>query len=338
MRRRRRSRGGLRFFGHRDQVRPGDLADQLGVILAHVRFDHRRRLLHGLAASEESTLTPDDLRHDHLLYVERDTTAAGLHASAILLAPTLGDNQSTRIQLCGRLAVELHGRELTPKLPGGQARVLFTYLTVTRALPSSRDRLIEALWPHRQPRGADTALSALLSRLRSVLGSDVLCGRGEISLKLPADAWIDLEAAEEAIHRAEAAVAQQDWARGWGPSLIAMFPARRGFLPNEDLPWADEYRQRLAEIHICALECYAAVALGVGGSELAPGERSARELIKLAPYRERGHALLMEILTARGNGAEALRIYEELRQRLRDELGATPAPEVRQLQQRLLQR
>ena len=250
----------------------------------------------------------------------------------------MGDNRTTRIQLCGRLAVELGGRELTSKLPGGQARVLFTYLTVSRALPSSRDRLIEALWPYRRPAGADTALSALLSRLRAVLGSEVLCGRGAIHLQLPADAWIDIEAAEEAIHRAEAAVAQRDWARGWGPSLIAMFTARRGFLSHEDLPWADEHRQRLEEIHICALECYTAVALGVGGSELAPGERAARELTKLAPYRERGHALLMEILTARGNSAEALRIYEQLRQRLRDELGATPAPELRELQQRLLQR
>jgi SARP family transcriptional regulator, regulator of embCAB operon len=264
--------------------------------------------------------------------------AAGLHASAILLAPTLVDNPSTRIQLCGRLAVELAGRELTPKLPGGQTRVLFTYLTVSRALPSRREELIEALWPWRAPAGADTALSALLSRLRSVLGSDVLCGRGEIHLELPHDAWIDLEAAEEAIHRAEAAVAQEDWARGWGPSLVALFTARRGFLPGEDLPWAEEHRRRLEEIRVAALECYAAVALGVGGSELAPGERSARELVVLAPYREHGHALLMEILTARGNSAEALRIYEQLRQRLRDDLGATPAPELRQLQERLLRR
>lgn len=250
----------------------------------------------------------------------------------------MGDNRTTRIQICGRLAVELCGRELTPRLPGGQARVLFTYLTVTRALPSSRGQLIEALWPYRQPAGADSALSALLSRLRSALGNEVVCGRAEIQLELPADAWIDLEAAEEAIHRAEAAVAQEDWVRGWGPALIAIFTARRGLLPGEDLPWADEYRQRLAEVHIAALECYAAVGLGVGGSELAPGERAARELIKLAPYRERGHALLMEILAARGNSAEALRVYEQLRQRLRDELGATPAPELRQLQQRLLQR
>ena len=267
-----------------------------------------------------------------------DPTAAGLHASAILLAPTLANHPSTRIQLCGRLAIELGGRELTPKLPGGQARVLFSYLTVTRALPSRREQLIEALWPWRAPAGADASLSALLSRLRSVLGSDVLCGRGEISLQLPPGAWIDLEAAEDAIHRAETAVTQGDWARGWGPSLVALFTARRGFLPGEDLPWAEQHRRRLEEIHVAALECYAAVALGVGGSELAPGERSARELVTAAPYRERGHALLMEILTARGNGAEALRVYEQLRQRLRDELGATPAPELRELQERLLRR
>lgn len=256
----------------------------------------------------------------------------------ILLAPTLTDKGPTRIQLCGRLAVELAGRDLTSKVPGGQARVLFTYLTVHRALPSRREQMIEALWPWRAPDGADASLSALLSRLRTVLGPQVLDGRSEITLRLPQDAWIDLEAAEEAIHRAEAAVAQDDWARGWGPSLVALFTARRGFLPGEDLPWAEEYRRRLEDIRIAALECYAAVALGVGGSELAPGERAARELVAAAPYRERAHALLMQILVARGNGAEALRVYEALRERLRDDLGATPAPELRELQAELLRR
>ena len=257
------------------------------MIGAHVRLDHRRRLLHGLTASEEPALTPDDLRHDLSLSCSRPY---GRRFARFCDSPctNLGRQPATRIQLCGRLAVELAGRELTAKLPGGQARVLFTYLTVTRALPSSRDELIEALWPYRQPAGADTALSALLSRLRSALGSEMLCGRGEIHLQLPAEAWIDLEAAEEAIHRAEAAVAQNDWARGWGPSLVALFTARRGFLPSEDLPWAEEYRRRLGEIHVASLECYAAVALGVGGSELAPGERVARELVKLAPTANAG--------------------------------------------------
>jgi DNA-binding SARP family transcriptional activator len=328
----------LRLFGHRDQVFTGDLADQLGMIRTHVRLDHRRRFLEGLTPSKESALTPDDLRHGLSFGSEHDRTPAGLQNSAILLAQTLSDKGPTRIQLCGRLAVELSGHDLTPRMPGGQARVLFTYLTVNRALPSRRDQMIEALWPWRAPAGADASLSALLSRLRGVVGGDVLSGRTEIRLELPPEAWIDLEAAEEAIHRAEAAVTQADWARGWGPSLIALFTARRGFLSSEDLPWAQEHRRRLEEIRIAALECYAAVALGVGGSELPPGERAARELVAVAPYHERAHGLLMQLLSARGNGADALRVYEHLRQRLRDELGATPGPELRELQARLLHR
>ena len=55
---------------------------------------------------------------------------------------------------------------------------------------------------------------------------------------------------------------QEDWARGWGPSLVALFTARRGFLPGEDLPWAEEHRRRLEDIRLAALECYTAVALG----------------------------------------------------------------------------
>jgi len=245
-------------------------------------------------------------------------------------------NGPTRIQLCGRLAVQLDGRELTSRIPGGQARVLLTYLALTRSVPNARDELIEALWPWRRPAGADASLSALLSRLRSALGADTLGGRGEVRLMLPADAWIDIEAAEEAIHRAESAVAQEAWSRGWGPSLIALFTAKRGLLPGEDLPWLEERRRRLEEIRCCALECYAAVALGVGGSELPPGERCARELVAAEPYRERAHRLLMEILVARGNTAEALRVYETLRERLREDLGAAPAPDLRELQERIL--
>jgi DNA-binding SARP family transcriptional activator len=44
----------------------------------------------------------------------------------------------------------------------------------------------------------------------------------------------------------------------------------------------------------------------------------------------------MSLLTARGNPAEALRVYETLRERLRDDLGATPAPALRDMQARLL--
>jgi predicted ATPase len=66
-------------------------------------------------------------------------------------------------------------------------------------------------------------------------------------------------------------------------------------------------------------------------------ERRARELIEREPYRESGYGLLMEAHVARGNVAEALRVYDELRRLLREELGLTPAPGVTAMASRLLE-
>ena len=49
-----------------------------------------------------------------------------------------------------------------------------------------------------------------------------------------------------------------------------------------------------------------------------------RRFVEREPFREGGYALLMEAQARRGNVAEALRTFEQLRVLLRDELGATP--------------
>ena len=69
---------------------------------------------------------------------------------------------------------------------------------------------------------------------------------------------------------------------------------------------------------------------------MAGARAAARELIALEPFRESAHALLMELLAASGDVAEALRAYEALRTTLRDELGTVPAAHVRALSERLL--
>src|SRR5579872_3576649 len=152
-------------------------------------------------------------------------------------------------------------------LPGRQGRLLFTYLVVNRHRRVPRDEVAEALWREPDPAAVDARLNPLLSKLRRVLGAESVDGRSALRLCLP-DAWVDLEAAAEAIHRAESAVAQRDWARAWGPALTALFTAERGFLPGEDAPWIDETRHQLAELRLRALEGYAASALGLGGAEL----------------------------------------------------------------------
>lgn len=154
-------------------------------------------------------------------------------------------------------------------------------------------------------------------------------------MNLP-DAWVDVEAAVEAVHRAQSAAAQEDWARAWGPALVALFSAERELLPGEDAPWISDIRHQLAELRLQALECYATAELGLGGPELAGAVRAGRQLIRLAPLRESGYRHLMRALSAQDNLAEALSVYRDLCDRLRDELGAAPGPATRELHQSLL--
>jgi pentatricopeptide repeat protein len=196
--------------------------------------------------------------------------------------------------------------------------------------------LVDALWLRTPPAAADTALRALISKLRRLLPQNMLDGRTELRLHLPPDAFVDLEHARWAIHRAESALARGDWHRAWGASLGPLFTARRGFLPDEDAEWIRQTRNELDGLHLRALECYAQACLGVGGTELPAAERSALELTRLAPYRESGYRYLMRALARSGNTAEALRAYEQLRTLLRDELGVAPCPETLQLHADLL--
>lgn len=243
---------------------------------------------------------------------------------------------ATRIQLCGRLVAEVEGRRVEDNLPGAQGRVLFAYLVANRRRPSGRHELIDVLWPDEVPADPETALSALLSKLRRALAPAALEGRSSVQLRLPGGAWVDLEAASEAIHRAESAIAQEDWKAAWGPGRVTQHIAGRGFLPGEEGAWVEEERTRLEELYVRALEVTAQASLEIGGAELDTAERAARSLLAKRPLRESGYRLLMEVLHRRGNTAEALTVYEDLRCRLRDELGASPGPVIQDVHRRLL--
>ncbi|HEX8208123.1 MAG TPA: AAA family ATPase, partial [Solirubrobacteraceae bacterium] len=247
----------------------------------------------------------------------------------------MADVGATRISLCGRLSVELEGRRV--ELPGRQGRMLMAYLALHRDRPVRRDELVDALWPEGDAPGGGEALAPPLSRLRKALGAGVLEGRGELQLTLPDDAWVDWEVAHDAMARADAALRESDWRAAWGPAQAALAIADRGLLPGLDAPWVDERRVELAELRIQALEAVATIGARLGGSELGPAERAARAAVEAAPFRESARAALMEALAAEGNVAEALRVYEDLRTLLRDELGTTPGAALVALHERLLQ-
>ena len=242
----------------------------------------------------------------------------------------------TRIQLCGRFAVELEGRRLHDALPGRQGRIVFAYLVLHRDRPVQRAELVDAVWAPKIPHDPTEALAALLSKVRGAVGGDHLVGRGELMLALPPDAAVDVESAFEAVHQAESAVARRDWPRAWSSALQAQLVARRRLLPELELEWVDEWRRSLGDVLVRSLECYATACLEIGGAELPGAERAARRLVDAAPLRETGSGLLMRTLEARGNVAEALLVYEAARERLRDELGTAPADDLQSVHRRLL--
>src|SRR5919197_5988798 len=248
----------------------------------------------------------------------------------------MGARSETRIQLCGRLVVVLDGRRVEDALPGAKGRLLFAYLVLNRDRRMSRDELLTAVYGEDASADQHPSLSVLLSKLRSVIGPELLAGRSEIELVLPRDAFVDVEAAREALHRAESHVAAGEWAKSWGPAGLAYHVARKPLLQGEDRPWLEEWRRRLDDIQLRGLECFAEARLGLGGPTLSQAEDCAQQLIELAPYRETGHRILMEALERRGNVAEALRAYDRLRVLLRDELGVAPSPAVESVHRRLL--
>jgi SARP family transcriptional regulator, regulator of embCAB operon len=198
------------------------------------------------------------------------------------------------------------------------------------------DELIEALWSRGMPAAPPAALTVLVSKLRATIGPEVLRGRGDVRLALPANTRVGVEDALAGVHAAESAVALGDWKRAWGPACCAFLIAERGPLREYEAPWIDEWRRRLDEVLDHGLEAYATACLGIGGAELAGAERSARRLIDRSPLRESGYRLLMDTLAAHGNLGEAMRVYDRARTTLREELGLAPGPAIRKAHARLL--
>jgi DNA-binding SARP family transcriptional activator len=245
-------------------------------------------------------------------------------------------SERSRIQLCGRLSVEIDGVELAASLRGRQVPLLLAYLVLNRERAIGREELIGSLWPDNAPRSQDAALRTLLSRLRSALGSSVLVGRDELVLELPQPTWVDVEAASHEIARARQALDRGDARSAWALAQVPLNIASRGLLPGAQAPWIESRRRELGDLRLQALEVIGSAGLSLGGTQLGSAERASRTLIESEPYRESGYVLLMQALQLQGNVAEGLRVFDRLRTLLRDELGTAPSPDAMAIHQRLL--
>ena len=242
-----------------------------------------------------------------------------------------------RIYLTGEVAVEREEQLLREAdLAGRQGRLAFVYLVAERERAVTQSELAELLWPQSLPPSWPVALSAVISKLRQKL-STIGLDRDRIianafrcyQLRPPAEAWIDVEAAADAVHQAEGALLASQPDAAYGPSLIATTIARRAFLTGEDSPWVEARRERLRDLLIRALDCRVEALLWNGEPALAQDQ--ARAAVALEPFRESGYRRLMQVLVRRGDRAEAVRVYQDCRRRLADELGVSPSDETESL-------
>jgi SARP family transcriptional regulator, regulator of embCAB operon len=238
-------------------------------------------------------------------------------------------DETVRVYLCGSVAIERADRLVRDGGFGGrQGRLLFAFLMTRAPNPVPKAELVRALWAASPPPSADTALNAVISKLRRVLRTvgiadpdGIWSDVGTYRLTLPA-AWIDLETARAAADRAEGALRREHLGAAWADANVAATIARQPFLPDETRGWVVRQREILSHVWRRALLVLSEVSTRNREYEL--GIQHAAEVAAAEPFDELACQALMRAHAAAGNRAEALRVYAKCRKLFRDELGAEP--------------
>jgi DNA-binding SARP family transcriptional activator len=225
--------------------------------------------------------------------------------------------------------------------PGKQGLLAFVRLLLSRESAVSREELASLLWPEGQPRAWDAALNSIASKLRVLLAqagldkSTVLPATlGCYQVNLPADAWVDVEAAAEALHEAEDLLKAGRHRECWAMAQVAFHICKRPFLPGETSAWAVQQRERFMVWFARAGECL--VESYIWNGEPSVAVDVAEQVVAAQPYRETAYQFLMRAHAAAGNRAEALWTFERCRKLISEELGVDPSSETSAVHHQIL--
>ncbi|HWC83036.1 MAG TPA: tetratricopeptide repeat protein [Pseudonocardiaceae bacterium] len=236
------------------------------------------------------------------------------------------------IRLLGSVVVERpDGRVASP---GEVTRTLLALLALAEGREVPADTLGDAVWGDR-PTRSGSALPVAVHRLRRWLaeqaGADITVTRTNLGYRLDAGhhtdvarftALVDQAMLAEPADRAELLAGALEL---WRDRPLADVPAEA--IAAGTLDQLDRRRRAAVVEH--------ATALLAVGSPAAAVDRVA-PLAEQAPLDEGAHAVLIEALAATGKQAEALEVYQRLRETLADELGVDPGPRLRAAHLRVL--
>ena len=198
------------------------------------------------------------------------------------------------------------------------------------------ETLAAMLWPDSEGDAAEKALDITLHRLRKLLGDDATLLRlsNKVSLNTRL-CWVDVWAFERKVATADplehVAIPKQPLASA--KRLLQLY--RGPFLAHQcEEPWARQARQRLQEQFLRSVKVIGQrLEAAARWEEAAALYRRGLEVDNLA---EELYRRLMSCLQAKGERAEALRVYRSCRDMLSVVLGVQPTPETQTLYRELL--
>ncbi|MEV0195556.1 BTAD domain-containing putative transcriptional regulator [Nonomuraea sp. NPDC050691] len=214
----------------------------------------------------------------------------------------------------GPLEVRTSGQPV--RISGKKPRLLLATLLLEAGGVVGADQLVEVLWPERPPRSAQANLRTYVSSLRTDLGEEGRCLRGNGSgyaIDVPEGA-LDLLVFENLVGQARYEEALSLW---------------RG-APLADLPGSPLWDRRIDPLHEVRLRAAEElISRRMDRGDHAGAVSELRGLLAEHPYREDLWGRLLLALHRGGRKAEALRAYATVRQLLVDELGVEPGAGLR---------
>ena len=238
-----------------------------------------------------------------------------------------------QVRILGPFQLEEGGRQITVGGVRQRAVLADLVLNANEVMPS--EQLLVELWGEDSPPSAANALQAAISRLRRVLPADrlITTARGYMLRLFPAE--LDVARFEQLVFEGRDALTA-----GAAAEAVHLLDQAMTLWRGQPLtdfryePFAQAEIARLEELRLTCLEerIEARLALGSAGELTA----ELRRLVSEHPLRERLHGQLMLALYRSGRQAEALEVYRDFRDTLREELGLEPLPALRKLEAAIL--
>jgi DNA-binding SARP family transcriptional activator len=322
------------------------------VALARSKSDECHRLLgQAFAISQQTGYYPYAYPHAQTLMPRlfAEALQAGIEVdyvrSAILKCGFVPESPDVEgwpwpmeIYCLGRFDIHLGGAPLI--FSGKRQFVPMALLMALIALGGANvgvETLAALLWPDAEGDAAEKALDITLHRLRKLLGDDaaLLRQNNKVSLN-PRLCWVDVWAFERKIATADpleqVAIPKQSPL----PTAKRLLQLYRGpFLAHQcEEPWALQARQRLQEQFLRSVK-----VIGQHLEAAAQWEEAAalyRRGLEMDNLAEELYRRLILCLQAKGERAEALRVYRSCRDMLSVVLGVQPTPETQTLYRDLL--